>query len=197
MADEAQTRLLELQMEDLKATYGIKKDDSKPKKSTTNNHRSENSRKIAALYEDAAEYEEELKCFEEEFELINENELKDISSLLIEKFPDYDGDYKEELKAVLAFAWTNLVEVEKSHPIEQLELIKETEFTDVLEKLTASFSDYSGDFEKEIRDILVKRWEMLIAIKKEHVKEELAEMKLRGMKPDHIRGVYKKYHGIE
>jgi len=27
-------------------------------------------------------------------------------------------------------------------------------------------------------------------------KEERAEMKLRGMKPDHIRKVYRKYHGL-
>ena len=38
---------------------------------------------------------------------------------------------------------------------------------------------------------------MLVNIKTEHVAEERAEMKLRGMKPDHIRKVYRKYHGLE
>ena len=116
---------------------------------------------------------------------------------MTQTFPDYEGNYKEELKAVLEFSWKNLVEVENTHPVEQLVVIQNTEFSDTLKKLNTTFPDYSNDFEKEIRDILVKRWEMLITIKKEHVKEELAEMKLRGMKPDHIRGVYKKYHGIE
>lgn len=197
MADEEQTRLLELQMEELRASYGIKIDKTAPKNPKSDNSRSANSEKIAKLYEDAAEYEEELKCFEDELVVINANELKDIPSALTKAFPDYDGNYSNELKVVLEAGWTYLVEVEKTHPQEALEIIKETEFTDALEKLNTRFSDPTNDFETDIRNILVKRWEMLVSIKKEHVKEELAEMKLRGMKPDHIRKVYRKFHGLD
>ena len=183
MADEAQTRLLELQMADLKASYGIADD---APRSTTNNDRSANSAKIAKLYEDAAEYEEELETFKEELEIVKSNELKDIPSELDKKFPDYEGDYLKELKAVLEAHWTQFVEVDKTHPVEQLKLIK-----------TSELSDYSGDFETEVKNVLLKRWKMLVDIKTEHVAEERAEMKLRGMKPDHIRKVYRKYHGLE
>lgn len=183
MADEAQTRLLELQMADLKASYGIAED---APRSTTNNDRSENSKKIAKLYEDAAEYEEELETFEEELEIVKNNELKNIPTALVEKFPNYEGDYPKELKAVLEAHWTQFVEVDKTHPQEQLTLIKETEL-----------SEYTDDFTEEVKSTLIKRWEMLVRIKKEHVAEERAEMKLRGMKPDHIRKVYRKYHGLK
>ncbi|CAA6812831.1 MAG: Unknown protein [uncultured Sulfurovum sp.] len=183
MADEAQTRLLELQMEDLKATYGIAKD---APKSTTNNDRSENSRKIAALYEDAAEYEEELETFEKELEIVQNNEIKDIVNALKEVFPNYEGDYLKEIKAVLEAYWTQFVEVDKTHPKEELTHIKEQEF-----------SQYSDELSAKVKSALIKRWEMLVSIKKEHVAEERAEMKLRGMKPDHIRKVYRKYHGLE
>ncbi len=183
MADEAQTRLLELQMADLKASYGIPED---APRSTTNNDRSENSRKIAALYEDAAEYEEELETFEAELEIVKASELKDIVTRLNEKFPEYEGDYKKELKAVLEAHWTQFVEVDKTHPQEELTLIQEQDF-----------SQYPDEMSSKVKDVLIKRWEMLVTIKKEHVAEERAEMKLRGMKPDHIRKVYRKYHGLE
>ena len=182
MAGETK-RLMELQMEDLKASYGIAKD---APRSTTNNDRSANSAKIAKLYEDAAEYEEELETFKVELEIVKSNELKDISSALLEKFPDYEGDYPKELKAVLEAHWTQFVEVDKTHPKEQLVLIKET-----------ALSDYSDEFTVEVKNVLLKRWTMLVDIKTEHIAEERAEMKLRGMKPDHIRKVYRKYHGLE
>ncbi|CAA6798929.1 MAG: Unknown protein [uncultured Sulfurovum sp.] len=183
MADEDQTRLLELQMADLKASYGIAKD---APKSTTNNDRSENSRKIAALYEDAAEYEEELETFEKELEIVRNNEFKDIVNSLIETFPNYEGDYSKEVKALLEAYWTQFVEVDKTHPEEELQQIKKLEL-----------SEYSDELSTKVKNALIKRWEMLVNIKKEHVAEERAEMKLRGMKPDHIRKVYRKYHGLE
>ena len=143
MADEAQTRLLELQMADLKASYGIAED---APKSTTNNDRSANSAKIAKLYEDAAEYEEELETFKKELEIVNDNELKDIANVLAENFPDYEGDYLKELKAVLEAHWTQFVEVDKTHPLEQLILIKET-----------SFSNYTDNFSTEVKKCFNKK----------------------------------------
>lgn len=194
--NQNQKRLLELQMEELKESYGIKREDSDVERPS--NARSEANAKIAKLYEDAAEYEEELECFEEELEIINTNELRDVTAVLIQKSPNGEGNYAQELKDVLEAGWTHLVEVKKTHPKEQLELIKETEFCDVVERLNAVYPEYNGDFETEVRDILVKRWETLISIKKEHIQEEREDIEeYRGLKPDYAKGVYKKYHGIE
>lgn len=194
--NQNQKRLMELQMEELKASYGIKREDSDVERPS--NARSEANAKIAKLYEDAAEYEEELECFEEELEIINTNEFGDIAEALIQKSPNGEEDFAQELKAVLEAGWTHLVEVKKTHPKEQLELIKETEFCDIVERLSAVYPEYNGDFEAEVRDILVKRWETLIAIKKEHIQEEREDIEeYRGLKPDYAKGVYKKYHGIE
>lgn len=197
MAENKQKLLLELQMEELKATYGIKPEDSIPQADRPNMNRTPEKAKIAKLYEDAAEYEEDLRCFEAELEIINKNKIKNITDALNKEFPNYDGDYVQESQAVLEAGWVNLIQVEKTHPQEQLESIKNTELFDALEKLNAQYPDYAGNFENDIKNILIKRWEMLIGIKKEHIKEELAEMKLRGMKPDHIRKVYNKFHGLE
>lgn len=187
MAGGENRRIMEMQFEAMKDEHGVKKDDDAPKKPKPSNHRSENSRKIAALYEDAAEYEEELEAFEKELEIINENQLSDTLDALVKSTPEYDGDYAVELRAVLEAGWTQKVDVDKTHPKEELELIKKSAFNDVIEKLN----------EEDVRDTLVKRWEMLVAIKKEHVADERAEMKLRGMKPDHIRKVYRNYHGLD
>ena len=187
MAGSEQKRLMELQMEALKEEHGVAKNDDATNKLRHNNDRSENSRKIAALYEDTAEYEEELACFEKELEIINENRLSDVLDALVKNTPEYDGDYAVELKAILEAGWTQRVNVDCTHPKEELALIKKTAFCDVLANLS----------EDDVRETLVKRWEMLVAIKSEHVAEERAEMKLRGMKPDHIRKVYRKYHGLE
>lgn len=196
MATQETTRYMELQMQELKAEHAV---DSEQKAATTKDTKNYNSKnaEIAKLYEDAAEYEEDLKGFEEELEIVNANELKNISAALVQKFPNEDRDYAQELRTVLEMGWNHLVEVEKTHPKEQLELIKETEFGDVVEKLTAAYPEYEGNFETEIREILLKRWNTLIAIKKEHIKEELAEIKILGLKPKYAQRIYKQFHGIE
>jgi molybdopterin converting factor small subunit len=194
MAEKKEKLYLELQMEELKAAHAdATKDNSAPKKSTKDNSK---NAEIAKMYEDAAEYEEDLKGFEEELEIVNANALKDIAEALIEKFPNEERDYVQELRTILEMGWTHLVEVEKSHPKEQLELIKETEFGDVVEKLNTAYPDYSGEFESEVRDLLIKRWENLIAIKKEHIAQELAEIKTTGLKPKYVKRVYQQFHGI-
>jgi hypothetical protein len=192
MADQKTKRYLELQMEELKAAHA-EEEASAPKKNTKDNSK---NAEIAKMYEDAAEYEEGLKAFEEELEIVNANALKDIAAALIQKFPNEERDYVQELKTILEMGWTHLVEVEKTHPKEQLELIKETEFGDVVEKLNTAYPDYSGDFEADVRNFLVKRWENLIAITKEHIKEELAEIKTTGLKPKYVKRVYEQFHGI-
>jgi len=194
MKENAQKTLKELQMEELKETFGVEKDPNEKK--NPSNARSANSEKIAKLYDDAGEYEEDLRIFEEEVTLIHANSLANIVDVLNQTFPNYEGNYAKELQTVLEAGWKQLVEVKNTHPKEQLTLLKEKEFKDALSYLSIAYPEYN-DFENDIRNILIKRWEMLLAIKKEHIKEELAEMKLRGMKPDHVRKVYRRFHGLD
>jgi len=182
MAGKENRRIMEMQMDALKDEHGVDIDSSKNR--IPANARSANNKKIAALYNDAAEYECELKDFEAELEIVNENTLTDLVVKLNENNPEYEGDYAKEIGEVATNGFTQLAEA-KSHTVEQLELVKSMDFT-----------AYTGDFEEELRTILVKRWEFLVEIKKEHVADERADMKLRGMKPDHIRKVYRKYHGL-
>jgi len=195
MAEKKEKLYLELQMEELKATHAKEagEENSVPKKNSRDNSK---NAEIAKMYEDAAEYEEDLKGFEEELEIVNANELKDIAASLIQKFPNEERDYAQELRTILETGWTHLVDVEKTHPKEQLELIKKTEFGDIVEKLSAAYPNYNGDFEADVRDFLVKRWENLISIKKEHIQQELAEIKTTGLKPKYVKRVYEQFHGI-
>lgn len=192
MADKKTTRYMELQMQELKAT--IADEETSTPKSTVNNGK---NAEIAALYEDAAEYEKDLEGFEEELIIVNANKLKNIAAALTKELPSEERNYAQELKTVLEASWTHLVEVEKSQPKEQLELIKATEFCDVVDTFNTKFPDYNGDFEKDVRAILTSRWKMLIAIKKEHLKEEIADIKISGLKPTYAKRIYKQYHGIE
>lgn len=189
--------LMELQMEELRASFGIKKEDSDVKKQPSN-ARSEANAKIAKLYEAAGEYEAELERFEEELEIIQSHGLQELASVLNQKFPAEEGSVEHELKAVVEAGWRQFVEVKQTHPKEQLSLIEASEFDDILTKLKAAYPDHDGDFEAEIKEVLVRRWEMLIEIKKEHIAEEREDIEEhRGLKPDYARGVYRKYHGLE
>ena len=152
---------------------------------------------LAKMYEDAFEYEAELEAFEKELEIVNANKLQDIASALTQELPDEERDYSQELKAILVATWTHFVKTEKTHPIKQLELIKETEFCDVVKTLNASYPNYDGDFETSVREVLVKRWEMLIAIKKEHIEQEIEEIYIAGLKPSFVKRIYKQVHGIK
>lgn len=206
MADDNKKLYLELQMDELKAALGIEVDDSTPdaskkekiaklKDTAEKNNRAKNA-DVAKLYENAAEYEKELECFEKELEIINGNSLKDIALVLSTKLPDVDRNYADELKAVTLAGWTHFVEVEKTHRKEQLDTIEETEFSSLAEKLSEAYPDYNGDFDADIRGILVKRWENLISIKKEHIEEEIEEIYIAGLKPSFVKRIYKEFHGI-
>lgn len=195
MADEGQKRLLELQMEELREMYGIEIDEEERRKSKSNNDRSENNAKIAKLYEDVAEYKVELARFEDELAVIKSHDVEDVVSALTEAFPDKEGSYEMELKAVLEAHWKHFVEVE-GYPKEQLAIIQGSAFVDIVRGLCDVSPEYDGDFKRDIADILVKRWEMLISVKKEHIQEEFQDMKISGLKPDYVERVYKRYHGI-
>jgi len=196
MAKEETKLYLEMQMDELKSSLEDKEEKTSPKKTK---EKDPQHAEMAKLYEDAAEYEEDLRIFEEELEIVNSNPLNKIASALIKTFPEEDKerDYKKELNNIIDIGWTHAVEVQKTHPIEQLSLVKETEFSDVVDKLSATYPEYEGNFEDEVRSLLVKRWENLIAIKEEHVKQEHAEIKTAGLKPKFVKRAYQQYHGIK
>jgi len=196
MADKDTKRYMELQMEEMKV-FHTKDAEKKDSDSKENKSDREKEAEIAKLYEDLAEYEEDLECFEKELEIVKTNELKDISKILTESLLDEERNYEQELKTVLESGWTHMVEVLQSHPKEQLEIIKDNAFCDVAEKLSTAYPEYNGTFETDIKNLLIQRWETLIAIKKEHIKEEIAEIKTSGLKPHYAKRVYKRYHGIK
>lgn len=205
MADDSKKLYIEMQMDELKESLGVQEEDSaraineakiaQLKDEAAKKNRDKNA-DVAKLYENAAEYEKELELFEKELEIINTNKLKDVASVLTKTLPDEERNYPHELKAAIVTAWKYFVENEKTHPIEQLELIEATEFSDIVEKLMIAYPNYNGDFETSIRGILVKRLETLIAIKKEHIEEEIEEIYIAGLKPSFVKRIYKEYHGI-
>lgn len=194
MATQETKRYMELQMEELKEAYAVEEEKKAPKTSEENNKK---NAEIAKLYEDAAEYEEDLKGFEEELEVINANATKDLINAFNEAFPDDARDFEAEFKNILDAAWKHYVEVDKTHPQEQLDVIATSKFSKVVDNLNAAFPDYSGDFEAEVKSVFVTRYETLIAIKKEHIKEEIAEIKIMGLKPNYVQRIYKQFHGIK
>lgn len=203
MADDNKKLYIEMQMDELKDALGVEEEDkareinkariAELKAIAEKNNREKNA-DVAKLYENAAEYENELECFEKELEIINTNKLKDIAKVLAQILPDDERNYQEELKAVVLAGWTEFVFTDKTHPVEQLEIIKETDFSDILEKLSVAYPDY--DFETNIRNILLKRLDNLIAIKKEHIEEEIEEIYIAGLKPSFVKRIYKEFHGI-
>ena len=66
----------------------------------------------------------------------------------------------------------------------------------MVEKFNETFPAYDGNFETDVRNILVQRWKTLISIKKEHIKEEETDMKIAGLKPSFVKRMYKQIHGI-
>ena len=204
MADDSKKLYMEMQMDELKASLAMEDEDSAEeennakvvkKKAPPKNNNNKNA-EVAKLYEDAFEYEEELEAFEQELEIINSNELKNISKALTQHFSDEDRNYEEELKAVLTLGWTHLVETEKTHPKEQLEFIKENEFSNLVVQFGTKFPEHANEFEAKVREIFLKRWETIIAIKKEHIEQEIEEIYIAGLKPSFVKRIYKQFHGI-
>ncbi len=195
MADENAKAYKELQLEELRTMHGVEVDVAKrdPK---SRSGRPEDA-EIAKLYEDAAEYEGELERFKEELEIIKAHDVKELVSALAERFRDEEQNYAQELKAVVETGWKQRVETDGTHPQAQLELVRETAFSAIADKLAEAWPDYEGDFEAELKGMLVQRWELYIEIKKEHIKEETSHIKNLGLKPDYAKKVYNRYHGIE
>lgn len=181
MADDSSKRLMELQMEDLQETYGVEKQEKEDRSGRPEDL------EIATLYADAWDYEVELELFETELQLIKEHATEEIVKVMKEHFENDERGYDQELRTV----------VESSLQDEaKLSVIWDTPFSELTEKLNTTFSDYTGDFEKEIKEILIQRWEMYIEVKKEHIKEETDYIKTLGLKPHYAKKIYKRYHGI-
>jgi hypothetical protein len=124
-----------------------KKNDAAAKKSAEQHQK---NIELAKLYEDAYEYEEELASFEAELEVVNANKIEELASALTKELPDEQRDYEKELQGILVATWTYKVETKKTHPQEQLDLIKECTLFNVVEKLRSEFPEYEGDFNKEV-----------------------------------------------
>ena len=152
---------------------------------------------LAKLYEDAYEYEEELAAFEAELEVVNANTVEEMAAALSKEFPDEEKDYEKELHGILVATWTHKVETQKTHPQEQLGLIKNSGLSNVVEKLNAEFPEYEGDFDKEVKAAFTDRLKTLIKIKKDHIKEETDDLKIAGLKPSFVKRIYKQVHGIK
>ncbi len=151
---------------------------------------------LAKLYEDAWEYEQELAAFEAELELVNAHSLEELAEVLNKELPDEKRDYESELHGILVATWTHKVETQQTHPQEQLDLINESDLSNVVEKLSAAFPEYEGDFGKEVKAAFTDRLKILIEIKKEHIKEETNDLKIAGLKPSFVKRIYKQVHGI-
>jgi len=201
MAEKKGKRFLELQMDELLDLHGEEKEIDEVAEEAKRKALSyqEADAEVAGLYADVYEYEQDLKCFEAELEILKEKALDEVLpafTALELKSSDEERSYEEELQAVLIAAWTNRVEHEKTHPTEQLELVKATPFVEVLDKMQTAFPEYEN-LETDIKSVLVKRWDFLVQIKKDHIKEEIGDLKVRGLKPHYAERVYKRYHGLK
>lgn len=206
MADDSKKLYMEIQMEELKASLVDDEDeeDLDPleqmmQEAATEkkvNKNSEKEKELAKMYIDAYEYEQELEVFEKEFAVVKANDLKDIATALRQEFPEVQRDYENEFKAALVTTWTHHIEVKQSHPQEQLDLIEENEFNDVVASFETKYPNYEGDFAKEVKIVLVKRWENFISIKKAEIEEELEEIYIAGLKPSYVKRIYKQVNGL-
>ena len=211
MADDSKKLYMEIQMEELKASLLDNEEDededdldpleqmmkekaaSKKKKINVN---SEKEKELAKMYVDAYEYELELEVFEQEMAVVRANDLKDIAAAFRKEFPEVKRDYEVEFKTALVTTWTHHVEVKQLRPQEQLDLIEKTDFDAVVESFEKAFPAYENNFESEVKVVLIKRWEMLIGIKKDEIEEELEEIYIAGLKPSYVKRIYKQVHGL-
>ena len=170
-----------------------KQDEAAAKKAIKHNPK---NIELAKMYEDAYEYEEELAAFEAELDVVNANKLEDMAAALTKAFPAEGRDFDKELYGILVATWAHKVETQKTHPQEQLELIKSCTLADVVEKLSSQFPEYEGDFSVEVKAAFTDRLKTLITIKKQHIKEEIDDIKIAGLKPTYVKRIYKQVNGL-
>lgn len=170
-----------------------KKDELATKKVTKHNPK---NIELAKLYNDAYEYEEELAAFEVELEIVNANKLEELATVLSKELPNEERDYDKELQGILVATWVHKVETLQTHPQEQLNLIKDSTLSNVVEKLSSEFPEYEGDFNEEVKASFTDRLKTLITIKKQHIAEEIADLKIAGLKPTYVKRIYKQVNGL-
>jgi hypothetical protein len=151
----------------------------------------EKDREIAELYEDLYEYKLDLKCFEDELFLIKKNNIKEILDVL-EEYKVDKRDYNKDLVAVIEHFWK--IEVDNgNYDKSQIDAINGLKFNEVLDTLV----ELNGDSVLEkVKEIFIQRWQTLIEIKKEHIKDEEKDIKVTGLKIYYAERIYKRFHGI-
>lgn len=160
------------------------------------NEQNQKNIELAKLYEDAYEYEEELVAFEAELDVVSTNKVEDLAAALTKELPNEERDYTKELQGILVATWVHKVETLKTHPQEQLDIINNSTLANVVENLNSEFPDYTGNFAEEVKSAFTDRLKTLISIKKEHIKEEITEIKIAGLKPSYVKRIYKQVHGL-
>lgn len=195
MQEENEKTYKELQLEELREIHSVEID-MVPEKPKDTSGRPEDA-EIAGLYADAAEYEGELEAFKRELDVIKTRSTSELVPAFAEFFSGKPSAYAEELKAVVLTGWKQRVEEAQTHPYAQLECLEANAFGDISAALIRDFPAYEGDFEVELKQMLIERWERYIEIKKEHIKEETSYIKTLGLKPDYAKRVYNRYHGIK
>lgn len=178
------------QMDELREVHGANSEINIKNKKVEQSGQ-EKDREIAELYEDLYQYKQDLKCFEDELALINRHEVEE----LLDIFEDYKLDSRDYNKDLIGIIEHHLQQkLEKGeYEASTLELLKGKNFQHTIEALVKT---NTIEILSELKDTFIKRWEILIEIKKEHIKEEEKEIKVRGLKPYYAERVYKRYHGI-
>lgn len=190
MGNESKKSLMQLQMDELKETHGVTAEEE----IQVDQSGMEKDREIAELYADLAEYKLDLKCFEDELHLVKNNSVKDILNVL-EEYKLDSRNYNDDLMSVLDYSIKQKIQEDSSYNIIPLDLVEGEKYSNAISKLIEKST--LEVIEKEIKEIFIKRWNMLIEIKKEHIKEETAEIKVRGLKPYYAQRIYNRYHGLE
>ncbi len=70
-----------------------------------------------------------------------------------------------------------------------LEIVQNTPIKDLVDKLNEYNDKYDGNYENEIREVLVKRWNVAIDITKEFIQEEEEQLK-NIIKPKYAKKVF-------
>jgi len=190
MGDSQTKRYMELQMEELKEAYGVEKQEDETQEGE-NKHRTEQNAKIAQMYEDAAAYEKSLKGFEEALALMEEVSVTQLPSALLACSDKSEDELRTSLKEMVCNA------MKEGKYASYLSKISDISF----EEIPQVMSEVSGydleTVEAEMKQILKREWEILAAVAKEHLDDEIAEIKITGLKPKYAKRVYELYHGIK
>ena len=165
-------RLMEMQQQELEAHLSeeVGEIPKSTKRHIPANARSEANAKIAAMFEEVAEYEADIKEYEVILALLETIPLMQLAIEIAKLTSSSEDEAQDEILSILTHA-----------------LKKELTLKAIVEAYD----------ESELKHHLAHHYTALIKIKESYIKEEFNDMKIRGLKPDYVRKVYKNYHGIE